>query len=80
METCLPRPRSRSDRWAISLINRLPIILYTPLRLEGIVGHREGDFDFCHYLSQIVAIATNVLICYRIQNPEAPSIVYLQVM
>jgi hypothetical protein len=44
------------------------------------VGHWEGDTDFCRYLSQSIPNFTNVLICHRIQYPEAPSIVYLEVV
>jgi hypothetical protein len=44
------------------------------------VGHREGDFDFCRYLSQIFPYVTSILICLWINDPEASLLIHAQVV
>lgn len=45
---------------------------------QGIVGHREDDFDFRPHLSQIFPYVTIILICLWIRDPEASSSVGAQ--
>jgi len=42
------------------------------------LSHWEGDFDFRRYLSHIFSYVTNILICFRIGDPEAPLLVCMK--
>jgi hypothetical protein len=42
------------------------------------VGHREGDFDFCRNLSNIFSYVTDVHFCTMFLDPVAPSGIGLQ--
>jgi hypothetical protein len=44
------------------------------------VGHREGDFDFHPFLSQIFPYVTSILICLLIDDPEASLLIHTQVV
>jgi len=60
------KARSPSDGWAISILRCITLI-------QGIVGHREGDFDIGAHLSHIILLITVNL--YRLNsNYPTPSI------
>jgi len=40
---------------------------------QGIVGHREGDFDFRRYLSDIYLYVANIPYCISVAYPVAPN-------
>lgn len=44
------------------------------------MGHRQGDFDFHPFLSQIFPYVTSILFRLRISDPEAPLLVHAQVV
>jgi hypothetical protein len=47
---------------------------------QGIVGHREAEFDFHPFLSQIFPYVTSTLICLLIGDPEASLLFHTQVV
>ena len=46
---------------------------------QGIVGHRDDDFDFHPFLSQFFPYVTNILFRLRISYREAPMLIHAQV-
>jgi hypothetical protein len=45
------------------------LILRSPWQLSRIVGHREGDIDFCCHLFQLSPRVTNVHYCHIFSDP-----------
>jgi hypothetical protein len=47
---------------------------------QGIVRHREDDFDFHPLLPHIFLYVTSILVCLRIVEPEASLLIHAQVV
>jgi hypothetical protein len=64
-------------RRAASILKSLYILLCSR---QDIVGHREGDFDFRSFLSQIFPYVTSILICIRISDQKASLLIHSQIV
>jgi hypothetical protein len=49
-----------SSRRAFSHLNRLYHLIFSSALSQGIVRHREGDFDFNHFMFHIFSRATSI--------------------
>ena len=70
IQVCLPHPRSLSSSWAIPTFNRLPFVVLLLDDCQGIVGHREGDFDFHPFLSRLFPSVINTTSCLSLADPD----------
>jgi hypothetical protein len=62
------RQRSLSDgRRSHFLISTLSLFVLLD-SFQGVVGHREGDFDFGRHLSQFFPYVTNVHFCTKLSD------------
>ena len=51
------------------VFNRYPSLYILISSCQGILGHREGDFDFRYHLSHLFPYVNNIHFCSMISDP-----------